>query len=160
MFIIYCSFYYLIVIAFPLCENKYDYSANQCSASCLYRNHVLLMYDTIFNDILATLLVAIFSISLIVRIIWHQHIHLRGRIQLSRHRKIILILLSISIIYLFLNLPMMLLDLLELSGLFEDSTENIRKNSWIFKIILFLFYVHLFVSVFSLKNFGIDEPGN
>ncbi|CAF1052484.1 unnamed protein product [Rotaria sordida] len=140
LIIIYSPLYYLIVMGFPPCENIYDYTEKSCSSSCLYRNDILLMYDTLINDILATLLVAIFSISLIIRVIWHNHVRFRRPIQWRKHRKIIIILVSISMIYLVFNLPMMILEFIQLCGLSQDVGEHFEPYFDFLNYFIFIIY--------------------
>ncbi|CAF3894339.1 unnamed protein product, partial [Rotaria sp. Silwood1] len=138
--IIYCPLYYLIVMGFPPCENIYDYTKKLCSSSCLYRNDILLLYDAIFNDILATILIAIFSISLIIRVLWHNQIRYRQRLQWRKHQKIIIILMSISMIYLTFNLPVMILDLADICGLSQHITEKFEPYFDFLNYFIFIFY--------------------
>ncbi|CAF3040471.1 unnamed protein product [Rotaria sp. Silwood2] len=140
LIITYCPIYYLIVMVFPPCENIYDYNEKLCSSSCLYQNIVLLLYDAIINDILATILVATFSISLIIRVLWHNHIRYHRQIQWRKHRKIIIILMSISTIYLAFNLPMMILDFAQICGLSQDIVDHFEPYFEFLNYFIFIFY--------------------
>jgi hypothetical protein len=120
LIIIYCPFYYLIVEGFPPCKNTESW----CSSFCLYQNKIL-----VIHDILATILVVMFSISLIIRVIYHH-----------RHRKIIIIFLSISAIYLLFNLPMMILKLVQLCGLSENIVERLQPYFDFLNYFVFILY--------------------
>lgn len=151
LIILYCLLYYIVTMGFPPCENKYNYDENQCSLSCLYRNEILSMYDTIFNDILATTLVAIFSISLIIRLFWHNYSRLNGQVQWRRHRKIIFILLSISIIYLLFNLPMMIVDFLDIFDLYEDTLGYAEVYLDFLNYFIFILYPFICFAIISRR---------
>lgn len=151
LIIIYCPFYYLIVEGFPPCENTYDYTENWCSSSCLFENEVLVMYDIIFNDILATILVAVFSISLIIRVLYRHNIGVRQRARWRRHRRIIIVFFSISAIYLLFNLPMMILKLVKLCDPSKNIIENLQPYFDFLNYFIFILYPFICLGNMSKK---------
>ncbi|CAF4949538.1 unnamed protein product [Rotaria sp. Silwood1] len=88
----------------------------------------------------STILIAIFSISLIIRVLWHNQIRYRQRLQWRKHQKIIIILMSISMIYLAFNLPLMILDLAEICGLAQHIAERFEPYFEFLNYFIFIFY--------------------
>lgn len=151
LIIVYHFIYYFTTMAFPPCENVYDYSEDSCGLSCFHENTILRMFDVIINEILFTILVAIISISLIVRILLQSRRHHGQGIQWRKHRKVIIILLSISAIYLCCNLPMMILQLAKFFGLSEEDVEHIEPYLDLLKNFVFILYPFVCAATFFLK---------
>jgi hypothetical protein len=151
LIVAYCPFYYLVVQAVPPCENIYDYTTSWCSSSCLYENRALVMYDVIFNDVLATILVAVFSISLIIRVLYHHRARFNRPIRWRQHRKIIIIFLSISAIYLFFNLPIIMLKFLDLCGIYGDILERLEPYFNFLNYFVFILYPFICLGTMSKR---------
>jgi hypothetical protein len=103
--VIYCFTYYFVVVLFPLCENtNIMQPLNGVPVPCMNFNPITGKYDSICHQILPSFTVAIFSIALLIRVVWQKH-QLNRSIQWRQQRKMVIQLLSISALYLFFNLP-------------------------------------------------------
>ena len=149
--ILYCPIYYLVIDAFPFCENIYDYTQEWCSESCSYENEIVSMYDVLFSDISVTMVVALLSISLIIRVLWRNHVRFHRRIHWRKHRRIIIILLAISTIYIVFNLPMMILHLAILCGLSKQIGDHLEPYFDFLNYFLFLSYPFICLGTLSKK---------
>jgi hypothetical protein len=109
------------------------------------------MYDIIFNDILATILVAVFSISLIIRVLYRHNIGVRQRARWRRHRRIIIVFFSISAIYLLFNLPMMILKLVKLCDPSKNIIENLQPYFDFLNYFIFILYPFICLGNMSKK---------
>jgi hypothetical protein len=115
--LIYCFTYYGIVIFVPFCENTiYRPFVDGVSYPCVYDNVILQNFDLLCHQIMPTLIIVVFSITLLLRVLW-QKTRMHRTIQWRRQRKMLIQLLSISILYLFLNVPWAFILLLQFFGL-------------------------------------------
>ncbi|CAM2725153.1 unnamed protein product [Rotaria socialis] len=108
--------FYTTVIFFPSCEQVYDYSQPWCSYPCYLSDFALSTYDVMVNTILPIILTIVFSIALLVRIIYQKY-RLRRPIQWRRYRRMTIQLLSIASLYVFIVLPVPILIFAHLCGL-------------------------------------------
>jgi hypothetical protein len=106
---IYLTGFYIGVILFPPCENIFDYELEGCGLSPCYEEISWLnIWDYLFNGVLCTLIEAICSIYLLIRVIWQRH-RAHQRILWRQHRKMTIQLLSISTLVLSTTLPQSLI---------------------------------------------------
>ncbi|CAF1398480.1 unnamed protein product [Adineta steineri] len=118
---IYLIIYYIYVTFFPPCENQYDFTSPICGAfPCYFSVSKLEIWTVFAHGVTATLLVAIFNITLLVRVLWQRHLH---RHDWKKCRKMAFQLLSVCTLYLSLNLPLMLVAMVKLSGYPDFATE-------------------------------------
>ncbi|CAF1129605.1 unnamed protein product [Rotaria sp. Silwood1] len=122
------------MILFPSCSNSFDYTLPVCGAMpCYLLDPVIGMWDMMVHGCLSSLIIAIFSIGLLIRIIvrrwqFHRSIHWR------KHRKMAIQMLSITVLYLVFNIPMLVITIARLCGL-PDSVSAVPQQ-----IALFLTY--------------------
>ena len=101
--------FYLGVIIFPPCENSFDYSLEACGASPCYEEIPWLnIWDYLINGTVCTLIEAIASVLLLIRIISYQY-RLRQPCGWKRNRKLARQILSISALSLSITLPQTLI---------------------------------------------------
>lgn len=112
--IIYLFTFHMGVLFFAPCKNEFNFNSIECGSNPCYLNiHFLVLWDIFVNNVIPTLIIAIFNIGLLYRVI-NQKKRLRQPIQWKKHRRMSMQLLSISAVYLFLNLPMVVLLLVQL----------------------------------------------
>ncbi len=98
-----------------------------------------LTYDTICHQIIPTLIIVIFSISLLIRVL-RRKTRLNRLIEWRQQRKMTIQLLSISALYFLLNFPRAILQLLMQIGISTNEFLNLYYGILIFAIyIIFLF---------------------
>ncbi|CAF1550010.1 unnamed protein product [Adineta ricciae] len=102
--LLYCIVYNIILDFFPPCENVLNDYAN-CLISCLYNTAALSTYDVIVHQMAPILTIVVFSIALLIRVIWQKR-HIQQTIQWRKYRKMATQLLSISFLYPVLILPL------------------------------------------------------
>ncbi|CAF2506696.1 unnamed protein product [Rotaria sp. Silwood2] len=103
--LLYSTIYYTVLIFFPPCQHTYDYTLPVCSATpCHLLDPILGIWEMGIHGCLCTMIIACFSIALLIRVIVHKR---RGRrmFQWKKYRKMISQLLLISSLYLIINLP-------------------------------------------------------
>ena len=117
LLLLYSTIYYTYVIFFPPCLHTFIYTLPVCAATPCHLLHPILgLWEMGIHGCLTTIIVACFSIALLVRVI----VHKRRRNRVFRwkiYRKMIIQLLSISAMYLLLNFPIMLMSVAHLCGL-------------------------------------------
>ncbi len=132
---IYIFSFYLGVLIFPPCENQFYFDEIECGANpCFLTINFLAIWDLTIHNIVPTLIIAIFNIALIYRVI-SQKKRLRQPIQWRNHRRMSMQLLSLSAVYIFINLPMIVIILVQLN---QDEDPQIGFGTQLY--IFFLTY--------------------
>ena len=108
LIITYGLLFYGITIFFPPCEHLFQYNEERCGSSCLFSNPIFNIYQVAINEVLFTVLISVFSITLVIRILWQKHLRLRQPIQWRKHRKMTIQLVVIAGNYLLFHLPEMI----------------------------------------------------
>ena len=112
--VFYIFSFHITVLVFPPCENEFDFNSIECGSNPCYLSILFLsIWDMVVNSVIPTLTITIFNIALFYRII-AQKKRLRQPIQWRKHRRMSMQLLSLSAVYLFLNLPMIVIILVQL----------------------------------------------
>jgi phosphatidylglycerophosphate synthase len=93
----------------PPCTHSFQYDEPWCSSFCLNENSIFVIYQLVVNEIFFTVLIGLFSVSLVIRIILQKHIRRRQPIQWRKHRKMTIQLLAIAGNYLVFHLPDMII---------------------------------------------------
>ncbi|CAF1481781.1 unnamed protein product [Adineta steineri] len=153
-FTLYPIIFYLLVLLIPSCNDKYlfDYTEDICHYyPCYYYTKILNLYDILINGIVPCLLIGLFSIILLLRIIWEKRVRLGRPIQWRKYRKMTIQLLLISLIFVLFNFPLLIYYLMIICGNF-----SLNINPQIVRYFLFLesFTVLFlpFVILFSLPK--------
>lgn len=119
LFLIYPLSFYLFVLLIPTCEDKYlfDFQAGWCNYQpCYYNDEFLSLYDTLMNAAIPCLLIALFSIILVLRILWTKYIRFHRPIEWKKYRKMTIQLVLIALFFLLFNLPLLIYDLMDTCG--------------------------------------------
>jgi hypothetical protein len=77
---------------------------NGVLAPCIYDNVFFISWDLSCHQTIPTVIIVIFSIALLIRILY-QKAHLRRKIQWRKQRKMTIQLLSITVLYQLFNFP-------------------------------------------------------
>ena len=101
----YCFVYYSLIYFGPFCENSFDaFVAGGIYIPCLFSGTFLGSWDLIVHQVIPTLIIIVFSVGLIVRVMWQKR-RLHQSMNWRRHRKMVVQLLSISCVYMLFNFP-------------------------------------------------------
>ena len=131
--IIYQLSFHVSVLVFPSCENVFHFDEIQCGSNpCYLKITFLSLWDLIVNSVIPTLIIAIFNMALLYRIIAQKQ-RLRQPIQWRKHRRMSVQLLSLSAVYLFLNLPMIVIMLIQL---IQDADPQVGFGAQLYIFIL------------------------
>jgi hypothetical protein len=118
VFSLYGPILYLYLIVLCHCHRIYNPLKNLCNAIC-YQSIVPAWYDlfeSLANYVIPIILIAVFSISLIVRVIMQKR-RLQQTGGWRRYRKMMNQLILISLIYLVFDLPYVIITIVQLSGI-------------------------------------------
>ena len=152
LLMLYCFIIYGIVYFFPFCQNTIDNALAFCIIMCSFDNNVFSMWETIVNQLLPNLIIIIFSMALIVRILWQKH-RVHQPIQWRKYRKMIIQLLAISLLYLIFSFPNTLMILMYLCGLSYNTNGDVKKYAEFFSYLIILFFPFACIlSLPGLKN--------
>ena len=116
----YCLALHFIVIFFPPCENTFDYTQVICGHPlCFYDIRGAALWDVIVHDLVPAMLIIIFSVALLLRILFRKR-RMHQPISWRKHRKMAIQLLSIALLYLVIHVPSMILEFLHECGVPEE----------------------------------------
>ena len=116
LLIVYLVCFRIGIIFFPPCENSFDFNRIECGASlCYFEIGWLVIWDKLIHSVLPTFIITIFNVALMYRIV-AQKKRLHQPIQWKKQIRISMQLIPISAIYLFLNLPMMIIYIIQIIG--------------------------------------------
>ncbi len=153
--LIYLVCFYLGVIYFPPCNNKFEYSSIECGSHPCYLNiKYLALWDSIVHNVLPTLIIALFSLALLYRVIVQKK-RIRESIQWQQHRRMSMQLLPLSAVYLFLNFPLTIIMLVQL---FQDKGLRFDFGGQLY--IFFLTYsVTLLLPFVVYVSYFVNDKG-
>ena len=121
--LLYAVGFYGATIFFPSCQHLYQYTEEWCATPCLFNNATFAIYQLLVNEILFTVLIILFSFTLLVRVIRHKQTCLRQPLQWRKHRRMTVQLLAIASPYFLFHLPEMIINV---SKPFDFTSENGR----------------------------------
>ncbi|CAF1166766.1 unnamed protein product [Rotaria sordida] len=171
MIILYTGIFYIVVIFLPPCENIYDYTLPICNAYPCYQSYgVLGMWEFGANNIAPTVVVACFSMLLLIRVTLLKR-RLNQPMQWRKQRRMTIQLLSITSLNLIFNMPLNILSLAHLCGLPSDvgfEAQQYFYFSCYFLILLFPFvclyqYPDLYKKLFckrTKRSIHVAPPSN
>ena len=137
--ILYCFIYYTVVIFFPSCESTFDYTLVNCgSFPCFFTIPMLATWELAVHGIVPTLIIAFFSLTLLLRVLWQKH-RLHQVIQWRKHRKMTVQLLSITSLFLIFYVPSMFMVLAQLCNISLDVTVDFQL------MVVFFSYYSIFL---------------
>ena len=117
LILIYCLIYYSIITFGSFCKNSFvSFLAGGYIIPCIYGNVMLAAWELFIHQVTSTLVIVIFSITLMVRVV-RQKRKLNQPIQWRKYRMMAIQLLSISALYLIFNSPWILILLATLYGI-------------------------------------------
>lgn len=102
--ILYWFFFYVVTYFFPPCPNRYRPISLICMFPCLYDNYTFSMWDFIAHQIVPIFVITVFSIGLLLRVLWKKTRMCRG-VNWQKHRKMTIQAISIASMYCIILLP-------------------------------------------------------
>ncbi|CAF4049075.1 unnamed protein product [Rotaria sp. Silwood2] len=146
----YIILFHFIVIIFPPCENKYDYTQEMCGHQlCFHDSKLIGTWDSITHNIIPTLTIVIFSITLLMRVL-RQNRRMHQVVQWRKHRKMAIQLLSISLLYFVLYIPIMCIELAELCCIHYELSNGFKQYARFFSY--YVIFLLPFVCLASLME--------
>ena len=143
---IYLIVFYTGAIIIPPCKNVFYFNSLACGLYPCYQDVSWInTWDYSINGVLCNILEALFSVSLLMRVLWRRYYSLR-RFQWKKYRKMTIQLLSISTLSLCINLPQSLIILVrQIQPEMSDFGINVEPYFFYFTgyIILLLPFVCL-----------------
>jgi hypothetical protein len=108
---VYPTIYYTYFILFYPCSSYYDMSTLSCVAACFVSaNNIMAYYELIVNGFIPVCMVAIFSVALLVRVLWQKQ-QMRRQMTWRKNRKMTVQLLGVSTMFLVFNVGYFVLAL-------------------------------------------------
>jgi hypothetical protein len=140
------SFYTYAFFFFP-CENDDKYFLPICGASPCYQADLFIgKWEFIVNNIVPSLIVALMSITLLIRVV-RQKRRLNRPNQWRKQRKMTIQLVSLSVLNVAFNIPLNLISLARLCGLPEDY--GIDAQQYFYFSCYFLVFLFPYVCLIS-----------
>ena len=149
--LLYVFVFYIYVLFFFPCEMNYEYSVPICGAyPCYQQDPFVGMWEFIVNNIVPSLLVAVFSMVLLIRVV-RQKRRLNQRVQWGKQRKMTIQLVSLSALNIVFNIPLNLMSLARLCGLPDDYGVDVQQ--YFYFSCYFLIFLFPFVCLTSYSEF-------
>ncbi len=126
-FLIYPLTFYLLVLFIPSCDNKYlfNYTRDWCNYQpCYYNNKILDLYDTLMNAAIPCFLIALFSIALVIRVLWTKYVRFRRPIQWRKYRRMTVQLSLIASVFVIFNLPLLIYYVMSTCGSLPTNADD------------------------------------
>ncbi|CAF2628752.1 unnamed protein product [Rotaria sp. Silwood2] len=147
----YTTVFYVKVILFSNCENRFNYSLELCGANpCYQTDPFLAMWDVLLNGVIPTFVIGLFSLILLRRVI-QQKRTVGCRLEWKRYRKLTLQLLSVASLHFFFDFPLTLVRFVQLTG---HRGWAIEIESVFFFTSYFVLLLQPFVTLNSIPNIG------
>lgn len=106
--------FYIIVLFTPICENEFDYSVYLCGTHACYGSiPVFIFIEQVIFSALNSCLVAIFSLTLLIRVIW-QKFRARRFISWRKQRRLAIQTISLALLYLICSFPLAIIYIVRL----------------------------------------------
>jgi hypothetical protein len=113
----YCLIYYAFTICIDQCNKRFYYNVMYCGyTSCVYRYPAVLYFEFISGGILCSLIIALFSITLVIRTVWQKR-RAHQPVRWRKHRKMTIQLLFITSLFYVIYLPPVVLAVARLLGM-------------------------------------------
>lgn len=150
--ILYCFVYYAILIFAPFCRNFFDYSVlfGLPFGHCMYWRPLIVQWDLMFNQVIPALTIVLFSMALLIRVLWQKH-RLFQSINWRKQRRMIYQLLSITLIYLLFNIPCSLFYFVHQIGIVK--TIHPEVSFYLAYFAFYLAFLFPFPCLGTLPNF-------
>ena len=152
LLLVYCYGYYAVLIFAPFCTNYFNYLVlfGLPLGHCMYWRKFIVQWDLMFNQVVPAFTIVVFSMALLIRVLWQKRRMLQS-INWRKQRRMIYQLLSITLIYLIFNIPCSLYYLAYQTGLATVVHPEIS-----FYLAFFAFYLAFlfpFACLGTLPNF-------
>ena len=137
----YCLIYYALTICILQCNEPFYYQVIYCGyTSCVYQNPAVLLFEFISGGIFCSIVIALFSIALVIRVVWQKR-RLQQPIQWRRHRKMTIQLLFVTSLFYVIYLPPVALAVAVHLGMpsYIGSTYSVFMVQYVSYYITFLF---------------------
>lgn len=121
----YCIFFHIVIDFFLSCTNTLRNDYMICAHFCIYYDPIYSVWETVAHQFIPCAIVLIFSIALLVRIVW-QKFRIRHLVQWRKHRKMPVQLLAIAFVYLLFFFPYICLNFMYQCGYPKIGKANIR----------------------------------
>ena len=113
---VYVTVFYVVVILFPPCENKFDMQSLICGLSPCYEDVAYLnLWDYLINGIVCSFVETAFSIGLLVRVLCQKR-RAHRPMNWRKHRKMSFQLISVSCLSLTIVFPQSLITVVQQFG--------------------------------------------
>ncbi|CAF1476510.1 unnamed protein product [Adineta steineri] len=151
--ILYGLIFYIIIYFFSTSEKLIIESEMICFYPYLWPTELILIWDGIIHQIVTVLIIIIFSIALLVRVVWQKY-RIHRAVHWRKHRKMTIQLLSTSFLFLICYLPYTTVYVVDLCGI-SISNIQVLLNYSVFltylTILLFPFVCALSLSEIRTK---------
>ncbi|CAF3223554.1 unnamed protein product [Rotaria sp. Silwood2] len=148
--VIYGIILYMIISFILSCNRPYYYTIEFCGFySCAYDSTVYSMFEFITGGITNAIIIATFSMIIIIRLIKQKH-RLNQQVNWRKHRKMVIQLLSILLLFYIFYLPGVIVGILLNCGVPYSYMENVISYG-----IFFSYYINFllpFVCAGTLPN--------
>ena len=128
---VYPTIYYTYFILFYPCQSYYDINTYTCVTACfLWTNSTMALYELITNGFVPVCLTALFSVTLLIRVLWKKQ-QMGRHMTWKKNRKMTVQLLGISTTFLVFNIGYFVIALVQF---IKDPTFGTSVLVWFLSI--------------------------
>ncbi|CAF1227609.1 unnamed protein product [Adineta steineri] len=132
--ILFLIIFYGIAIFVPPCQNTFDFTKDLCGMGECYSSLPFFgLIERIGFAIIPMFLIVIFSMSLLVRVVWQKY-RIQRAVDWRKQRKLTVHLISMSLVYLCFDGPLTMINLVRLCG----------QPNWAHDLWTVFFYISYF----------------
>jgi hypothetical protein len=134
LIILFMMTFYSIALFSPICQNMYDYTTDLCGMYACYTSIPLLsMFEQVGFSTVPSCFIAVFSMLLLVRVVWQNH-RMRRSIQWRKQRKLAIQVILMALLFLVFSFPLTVIHFVRLWGL----------SNWAFEVFPPFFFLSYF----------------
>ena len=146
LILVYWLIFYGLIFFYPSCPNTLDFTSMVCFSPCILNNPLVHAFEILLNNLLPNLLIIVFSLTLLLRIVWQKH-RIHQPILWRKHRKMTIQLLSISALYLLVTFPWALIVFASMCGWSSDAA-----GEWTYFTSFNSYFIALLLPFVSLSS--------
>lgn len=113
LLLIYITCFHLYFLFFYPCQNIYNFREIFCGLPCYINHNSVSIYDLTIHILIPSILIVIFSVSLLIRVIRSKH-RFQQCLKWKKYRRMVFQLIAISSLSLMILIPLFLINLLML----------------------------------------------
>lgn len=111
---VYLILFYIVAVFLHPCQKTFHFTLPLCGQPCFTDDSIFSLYDLFVHSWLPIVLIVVFSLGLILRVLYPKVVLRQQQVQWRRYRRMVLQLCAISSLYMIIVGPYCLMEVLDL----------------------------------------------